>query len=456
MPAETREESWERLEALLAEGGTDGLRAYLGALPPGEVARALSRMAGEDRDRLLALLPPPQAAELLGALPPAQAAELLGAVPPDLAAAVLGCLPSDGRADLLGELDAGRAEAILAHLAPDVAAGVRRLAAYPPDTAGGLMSTEYLAYPVTVRLEDIIADLRGHAEQYSRYQVQYVYVTTPGDTLAGVLRLRDLLLSPPEAPVASVMVADPLRLRADAPLDEVARFFDRHPFFGAPVTDREGRLLGVVFRADAEEAVGERAERRFLLASGVLGGEEFRSMPWRLRQRRRLAWLGVSLALNLVAAGVVGLYQDTLASVIALAVFLPVISGMGGNAGNQALAVSVRELALGLIRPDEFRWVLVKEAGVGAANGLLLGAALGGLALAWSGNPYLGLIVGAAMALSSLVAVCLGGTLPLALTRLGLDPAIAAGPILTTLTDACGFFFALALASGLLRQLVLS
>jgi magnesium transporter len=334
-----------------------------------------------------------------------------------------------------------------------VAADIRRLAAYPAETAGGLMSTEYLAYPASARAEDIIIDLRGHAEQYSQYQVQYAYITSPSGELLGVLRLRDLLLSPPEAPVTSVMVADPLRLSAEAPLDEVARFFDRHPFFGAPVTDEEGRLLGVVLRADAEEALGERAERRFLLASGVFGGEEFRSMPWLLRMGRRLAWLGVSLALNLAAAGVIGLYQETLASVIALAVFLPVISGMGGNSGNQALAVSVRELALGLIRPDELRWVLLKEATIGGVNGLLLGAALGGLALAWSGNPYLGLVVGAAIALSTLVAVCLGGTLPLALTRLGLDPAIAAGPILTTLTDACGFFFALALASGLLRQL---
>jgi len=176
-------------------------------------------------------------------------------------------------------------------------------------------------------------------------------------------------------------------------------------------------------------------------------------MPWRARLRRRLVWLGVSMALNLFAASVIGLYQHTLSAVIALAVFLPVISGMSGNSGSQALAVSIRELALGLIQPDEFRWVLLKEAAVGVINGLLLGAVLGGVALVWAGSPYLGLVVGAAMAISMFVAVCLGSTLPLALSRLGLDPAIAAGPILTTVTDACGFFFALVLATGLLRQL---
>jgi magnesium transporter len=176
-------------------------------------------------------------------------------------------------------------------------------------------------------------------------------------------------------------------------------------------------------------------------------------MPWRRRLGRRLAWLGVSLALNLLAAGVIGLYQDTLAAVIALAVFLPVISGMGGNSGNQALAVSVRELALGLIQPSEFWWVLRKEAGIGVLNGLLLGAVLGGLAVVWKGNPYLGLVVGAAIALNTLVAACLGGIVPLALRRLDLDPAVATAPVLMTFNDMCGFFFALSLANVLLHQL---
>ena len=453
MTTEQHGEPWENLEAILRAADPDGLHRYLGTLPPGETARAISRLAREDQECVLTLLSPRQAADLLMELPQVQAAELLGAMPPDRAAAVLGGLPSDGRADLLGELDAERAGAILANLAPEVAEGARRLARYPPETAGGLMTTEYLAYPESARVEDIIADLRRHAEQYSRYEVQYAYITSPAGKLVGVLRLRDLLLSLPEAPVTSVMVADPLRLRAEAPLDELARFFDRHPFFGAPVADEEGRLLGVVLRADAEEARGERAERRFLLASGVLGGEEFRTMPWRLRLGRRLTWLGISLGLSLFSASIIGLYEDTLAAAIALAAFLPVISGMGGNSGNQALAVSVRELALGLIQPREFWWVLRKEAGIGVINGLLLGAVLGSLAVVWKGNLYLGLVVGAAIALNTLVAACLGGIVPLVLRRLDLDPAVATAPVLMTFNDICGFFFALSLAHVLLHQL---
>jgi magnesium transporter len=147
------------------------------------------------------------------------------------------------------------------------------------------------------------------------------------------------------------------------------------------------------------------------------------------------------------------MYTDTLAAVIALAVFLPMISDMSGCSGNQAVAVSMRELTLGLVRPTEIVRTIAKEAGVGVLNGLVLGSLLAVVAIAWKGNPYLGLVVGAALAANTIVAVCLGGTLPLVLKRMRLDPALVSGPMLTTVTDVCGFFFALGFATVLLRQL---
>lgn len=176
-------------------------------------------------------------------------------------------------------------------------------------------------------------------------------------------------------------------------------------------------------------------------------------MPIYSRSLRRMIWLSLTVVLNLVSASVIGLYQNTLNEIIALAVFLPVISGMGGSSGNQAIAVSMRELTLGLIKSYELRWVVLKELSVGVINGLLLGAAIGCIAWFWKGNFYLGLVVGAAMALSTLIAVCLGGGLPLLLKRMNIDPALVAGPILMTLADASGFFFALSFATLLLQQL---
>jgi magnesium transporter len=206
-------------------------------------------------------------------------------------------------------------------------------------------------------------------------------------------------------------------------------------------------MVGVVIRADFDEASADQASRTLLRFSGIVLGEEFRTMPLLNRVGGRLAWLATTLLLSFSAASVVGLFQNTLSEFIALAVFLPVISGMSGNAGNQAIAVSMRELSLGLIKPHEIIWVLTKEAAVGAINGLALGIALTLVALLWKGNLYLGLVVGGAQSLSILLAACLGGIVPMFLKRLGFDPAVASAPLLTTITDAAGFFLTLGLAS---------
>ena len=272
--------------------------------------------------------------------------------------------------------DSARLVTRLDGLPSETATRVRHLSQYRADTAGGLMVAEFLVYRQDLQVADVVDDLRSHARKYSRLDVQYAYITDDSDRLIGVLRLRDLLLLDRNDPVRAAMIPDPLRLGPDTPLDDLLRFFDRHPFLSVPVVDSNDRLLGVVLRVDVEEATSDWADRRMLLMSGVVGGEESRSMPWSSRVLRRAPWLCVSLLLSLAAASVIGLYQETLAAAIALTVFLPVISGMGGNSGNQALAVSIRELSLGLVQPQEFVWVVLKEASVGLTNGMLLGLAV--------------------------------------------------------------------------------
>ena len=450
MDQELYQETWEQLAEILAANDAEGLTFYLDSLPPGETARALSRLHEEDQTHVLTLLPPERAALLLEELSATQAADLLEDLPATRAAAIVDRLPSDEQADLLSELDEADAAIILQEMAPEEAEDVRLLSQYPFDCAGGLMITEYLVYPETACVKDVLADMRAHAEEYASYDVQYAYITSRTERLVGVLRLRDLLLSAPTTPLAAIMIANPLSLAADASLDELQQFFDRYAFFGVPVTEQSNQLVGVVRRADVEEAVGDRADQTFLKVSGIVGGEELRSMPLAVRSFRRLSWLSINIVLNMIAASVIAAYQDTLAAVIALAVFLPIISDMSGCSGNQAVAVSLRELTLGLVRPHELLRVLAKEAWVGVMNGLVLGALLGGVAWLWNGNGYLGLVVGGALALNTLVAVVLGGAIPLVLRRLQLDPALASGPLLTTVTDMCGFFFALSFATAVL------
>lgn len=437
------------LPEVLAAGSIDSLRSLLRSLPPGESARLLTRLDSDQKRDLLSRLSAEEAAQLLRELPVGQAAHCLSELQPELAAALIEHFPSNLQADVLGELGTAAA-AIMASLSDETAERIASLGRYSADTAGGLMVAEFLAYADSVRVSDVIDDLRAHAQEYSRFDVQYAYITDVAKRLVGVLRLRDLLLLDPDESVQKAMVREPLRVTAEATLGQLERFFDRHPFFGVPVVDGDQRLLGVVLRTDVEEATSDRADRRMLFMSGILGGEEARSMPWSIRVLRRAPWLCASLLLSLAAASVIGWYQETLAAALALTVFLPVISGMGGNSGNQALAVSIRELSLGLVQPHEYLWVVLKEASVGLANGLVIGLAAAALCFVWQGSVRLSVVVGAAISLNTVVAACLGGIVPLVLRRWRLDPALASGPVLSAVIDLCGFLFALALADVLL------
>ncbi len=201
------------------------------------------------------------------------------------------------------------------------------------------------------------------------------------------------------------------------------------------------------------EAAEELANRTLLKLTGIWGGEELRTMPVRQRSFRRLSWLSINIVLNMIAASVIAMYQDTLEAVIALAIFLPIISDMSGCSGNQAVAVSMRELSLGLVKPSEIFRVLWKEAMVGIINGIVLGLLLGMVAFLWKGLPALGFVVAVALAANTIIAVCIGGCVPLLLRGLKQDPALASGPILTTITDMCGFLLVLSLASAMLPWL---
>ncbi|GJM18047.1 MAG: magnesium transporter MgtE [Phycisphaeraceae bacterium] len=414
---------------------------------------AFSRLPEDARGELLLLMGPERAADLIQALPEPLASDAFEALEPADAARILERMPSNEQADVIGELDDDDAGAIIGHLSEEDAHEMRRLVAYPDDVAGGLMVTEYLSYAVNARVAEVIEDLGTNAEEYAHYDIQYAYVTDEHGGLVGVLRMRDLLLAPRNKPLRDVMIPSPVSVGDHDPLERLVRFFDENRFFGVPVLDDTGALCGVVHRVAVETAVAEHGDRMYLSAQGIVGGEELRSMPLLLRARRRLSWLSVNIVLNMVAASVIAMHQDTLEAVIALAVFLPIISDMSGCSGNQAVAVSMRELTLGVVRPTEIARTVLAEVSVGLINGLVLGLLLGVVALVWKGNPYLGMVVGGALMLNTVVAVVIGGAVPLVLKRAKVDPAIAAGPILTTVTDMCGFFIVLTFASSMLSRL---
>ncbi|MCH7953770.1 MAG: magnesium transporter, partial [Chloroflexi bacterium] len=195
-------------------------------------------------------------------------------------------------------------------------------------------------YPQRLRVSEVMDDLRTNAELYSDYGVQYAYVESDAGTLIGVLRLRDLVLSPSDRPIQDVMIVNPVSVLVDAPLEELEQSFDRYMFSGLPVIREDGKIVGVVQRADVEEAHSEASERTFMQFSGIIGGDELRSMPLQARTTRRLWWLGINLALSIVAAIVIIVYQETINRIIALAAIIPILVNVSGCSGNQAVAVT--------------------------------------------------------------------------------------------------------------------
>lgn len=443
----------ERLEQLVELGDAERCTRWVEENSNSDVVHDASNLSDSLRVKLLEMLSSEDAAELIEQLPMPQAVGSIEAIESTKAAQIIAQLHSDDQADLVAELDEADAVRIMDRLDENAAANLRRLTSYDPNTAGGLMVTEYLAYGRTQTIQDVLDDLEQNASSYARFNVQYTYIVDHSDRVIGVLPIRRLMLAQRTSALESVMIAAPITINDHAHLDQVQQLFKEYGFIGLPVVDDKGRLQGVVERSAVDQALSEQADNVYRQSQGIVGGEELRSMPLMLRSRRRLAWLSANIVLNLIAASVIAMHQETLEAVIALAVFLPIISDMSGCSGNQAVAVSMRELTLGVARPADIMRVIVKEASVGIINGIVLGIIIGGVAFLWKGNPYLGGVVGIALSLNTIIAVMIGGSVPLLLKKFNLDPALASGPILTTVTDLCGFLLVLTLASNTLSYL---
>jgi magnesium transporter len=440
------------LRDLAIAGDRRALEALLEAMPASEAVRVLLRLKPEDQQKLLTTLNPGDAAELIEEVPDQHAADMVERLPAIKAASIVQQMQSDDQADLIADIEGEEAEAILAAMPPQAADGVRRLIEYGPATAGGLMMTEVFAFDHTETVRDVLRQLTSDDAELDRYHGQHPCVVSTARKLLGVVSLRSLLLSRRDTSLTAIM-STPLSVTPDTPLDQLSDFFDEHDFLGVPVVDEANTLLGVVSRTAIAEAALERADADQLKIQGIVG-DELRSMPTLVRARRRLSWLSINVVLNIIAASVIALYEETLAAMIALAVFLPIVSDMSGCSGNQAVAVSLRELTLGVAKPIDVVRVWLKEVSVGIVNGVALGLLLASAAFLWKGNIFLALVVGGALATNTVLAVSIGGTVPLVLKRFGIDPAVASGPILTTVTDMVGFLLVLSFAAALMPQII--
>jgi magnesium transporter len=422
-------------------------------LHPADLADRLQRLSQEEAVALLQQLPTETAAAVLAEVEKEKLPDFLPVFPTSQLAEILQRLPSDEVVDLLQHLPATRRREALTALPPARAGEIKSLLRYPEDSAGGIMDDRFITVRDDMTIEQARELLRSRGQEERVEDVAYLYATDAEQRLVGIVSLRDLVFRRAERRVGDIMNREVKFLRASDDQEAVARQFEHYHYLGLPVLDAEGRLVGVVKASDALEIARQEATEDMQLMVG-LSGEERALTPWRKSVKRRLPWLYVNMLTAFGAASVVGFFEDTIARWTVLVVFMPLVAGMGGNAGSQTLVVIIRDLALGELAPGDGRRVLLKEIGVGLMNGLAIGVVVGGLGYLWKGSWELGVIVGCAMVLNLAMAGLAGVLIPYGLKACKVDPALASSIFVTTVTDVAGFFFFLGLAALALRWVV--
>ncbi|MEA1050186.1 magnesium transporter [Lamprobacter modestohalophilus] len=446
-PAETPPEA-DRIDLLhqvLESGSVRKATRMLNALHPAEIAHVLQSLPPRQRKIVWQMVDHAAEGEVLLYLNDDVRDEILrGMDATEILAATEG-LDVDDLADLVQDLPAKVTSEVLSSLDEQRRERLETALGYPEDSAGGLMNPDVVTVRPEVTLDVVLRYLRRRKDGLPEQTDNLIVVSRQGRYL-GVLYLTDLLTSDPDDSVAEVMTLDVQPIPADAKARDVANRFEQLDLITAPVIDPDGRVLGRITVDDVMDVIREEADHQFLGHAGLSEGEDMFA-PVLLSARRRAVWLGINLMTAFLAAWVIGLFEATIEKVVALAVLMPVVASMGGIAGTQTLTLAIRGIALGQLSAKNIRWLVSKEMAVAALNGLLWALVVASIAWLWFGNSSIALIIATAITLNVLAATLAGALLPLMLDRFGIDPALAGGVILTTVTDVVGFLSFLGLAT---------
>jgi magnesium transporter len=440
----------DEIQGLIRERERDGVLGLAERIGPSEWAALVPQLDPGEVAVLLQWLPDEEVPQLLEELDPAEAAAILRSLSQAEAATLLASMDPDDAADVVEELSDPEAEGILIRMPPEEAAEIRQLADFPPDSAGGIMTPDFVAVARGARASEAIAAIRRLVDEAET--VNYVYVIDAERHLLGVLSLYRLLLSPADTPVSELMAPTTVRVRASADRETAARLLTERNLLAIPVVDDDDHLLGIITEDDIadvlEEETTEDIER--------LGGSQPLNAPYRLSSvptlvRKRIGWL----LLLFVAAGYTGTvlqsFEHELEDVVALSFFIPLLIGAGGNIGSQTVTLIVRAMALNEVAFRDVAWVALKELRVG----LILGVILAVLGFARAGllgvGPEIGLVVALTVLAICVWSATIAAILPLILRRLGVDPAVVSAPLITTLVDGTGLIIYFEIAKFVLR-----
>jgi len=404
---------------------------------PLAAAHSLETMEEEEALTVLRALPPELSAYVFPYLQVTHAASFLKDLTPELFRAIVERLDPRQATTIFMSIPRQTREQFLNCLPNQTRQQLQELLTYPEDSAGRIMTTDMMAFHTDIKVRDAIQKIRALAIKSPT--ITYAYVVGDDNQLVGVLNMRDLLLATEDTPLHKVMRTDVFRVNGFLDREEVANILADRRYFAVPVVDSEQRLLGVVRAEDLLEDVQEEATEDLQRMVGA-GGDEQPFSPVGYSLRKRLPWLYVNLATAFLAASVVGIFEDMIARITILAVFLPVVAGQGGNAGAQSLAVVLRGLVMREIPPNKVSRLIVKEMTIGVFNGLFIGVVTAAVVWLWNGNVALGLVIGLAMIVNMVAAGLAGAAIPLIMKAVGRDPAQSSSIILTTITDIIGFF----------------
>jgi magnesium transporter len=437
-PASIQSDRADRLAAIQSAlaGGLRGADRMVAALHPAEVAHVLESLPPRQRTLAWELVAPEAQGEVLVELSEAVRSELLESMRPDELVAATEGLPVDDLADLLVELPDALMRQVLRSMDQQDRDRLTRVLESPGDSASGLMDTDTVTVRPDVTLDVVLRYLRMRGELPE--PTDCLFVVDRNDRYLGALPVLRLLAADPDTLVSQQMDREVEPIPPTMPADEVAQLFESRDLVSAAVVSADGRLLGRITVDDVVDVVREQAEHASLAAAGLDDDDDVFAGV-RKTARRRALWLGINLLTALLAAWVVGFYEATIEKVVALAVLMPVVASMGGIAGTQTVTLIIRGIAVGKVHASNARWLFFKELSVGAVNGLIWATVVAMATWLWFRTWDIAAVIFVAIVINLVAAGIAGVMIPLALKRMHIDPALAGGVILTTVTDVVGF-----------------
>lgn len=416
----------------------------------GQITERLSELSPTALNQLARMLEDNEPARLLEEMDPLDAAEIVSALILRGAARVLETVEADNAVDIISEIEPSLAERILIEMDAETAGELRELLVYPPDTAGGRMTPAFVSVAPELQADQAVTALRQVAQEAE--MVFYVYVIDVDDRLLGVLSLRALVLSPPNTPVSQLMVEDVVSVTANADQEDAARLLNDLNLLAIPVVDEENRLLGIITVDDVADILEQEATEDIerLGGSEPLDGPYLRASPVQL-WRKRIVWLLVLFLAAAYTTTVLQYFEDELDSAVALAFFIPLLIGTGGNVGSQVVTTIVRAMAVEDIRLGDIVRVVSKEARVGVMLGVVMSLVMFGRAVMLRSGYDIAFIVASSVLIIVIWATIVGSVLPLVLRRIGVDPAVVSAPFISTLVDGTGLIIYFMIARAILN-----